>query len=84
LADVFSDLHITLLKSVRHLLAAFQKSFVKNLKMYLPIERRGLNSKENSECTPGLQKSFVNSKDFRVKQLRTYYFNITLKGEFKK
>jgi hypothetical protein len=31
-----------------------------------------------------LQKSFVNSKAFGVKQLKTYYFNIILKGEFKK
>jgi hypothetical protein len=41
------------------------------------------NSKENSACTPCLQKSFVNSKAFGVKQLRTYKFNIILKGEFK-
>jgi hypothetical protein len=31
-----------------------------------------------------LQKSFVNSKAFGVKQLRTYEFTIILKGEFKK
>jgi hypothetical protein len=31
-----------------------------------------------------LQKSFVNSKAFGVKRLRTYESNIILKGEFKK
>jgi hypothetical protein len=31
-----------------------------------------------------LQKSFVNSKAFSVKRLRTYLFNMILKGEFKK
>jgi hypothetical protein len=31
-----------------------------------------------------LQKSFVNSKAFGVKQLKTYQFHIILKGEFKK
>jgi hypothetical protein len=31
-----------------------------------------------------LQNSLVNSKAFGVKRLRTYYFNIILKGEFKK
>jgi hypothetical protein len=31
-----------------------------------------------------LQKSFVNSKAFGVKRLRTYEFNIILKGELKK
>jgi hypothetical protein len=31
-----------------------------------------------------LQKSFVNSKAFGVKRLRTYYFSIILKGELKK
>ncbi len=33
---------------------------------------------------PGLQKSFVNSKALGAKWLRTYQFNIILKGEFKK
>jgi hypothetical protein len=31
-----------------------------------------------------LQKSLVNSKAFGVRRLRTYYFNIILKGEFLK
>jgi hypothetical protein len=31
-----------------------------------------------------LQKSFVNSKAFGVKRLKTYLFNIILKAEFKK
>jgi hypothetical protein len=38
----FSDLHITLLKSGRKLLAAFQKSFAKNWEMYQPIGRKGI------------------------------------------
>jgi hypothetical protein len=38
----FSDLHITVLKSGRKLLATFQKSFAKIREMYQPIGRKGL------------------------------------------
>jgi hypothetical protein len=42
----FSDLHRTLLKNVRQLLAAFQKGFVKIREMYQPIGRQGLKFKK--------------------------------------
>jgi hypothetical protein len=66
----FSDLHITLLKSNRQLLAAFQE-FCENPGNVLTNRKDGIKIQENSECTPSVQKSFVYSIAVSVKRLRT-------------
>ncbi len=51
----------------------FSKEFCENPGNVLTNRKEGiLNSKENSDLTPSLQTSFVNSKAFGVKRLRTY------------
>jgi hypothetical protein len=55
----------------------FSKEFCANL-------RNSSTNRMRGNALRYLQKSFVNSKAFGVKQLRTYEFNIILKGVFKK
>jgi hypothetical protein len=76
-----SDLHRTLLKSGRQLFAAFQELCKSGKCTVLTNRKKGINFKREW-CMHSLSsKSFVNSKAFGVKWLRTNKFNIILKGE---
>jgi hypothetical protein len=54
----------------------FQKSFAKIREKYQPKGRKRLKFKQNSACTPCLQKSCINSKAFGVNRRKTCTFNI--------
>jgi hypothetical protein len=62
----------------------FSKEFCKNPGNISANRKKGIKIHKNSACTPCLQKSFVNLKAFGAKRLKTYKFNIILKGEFTK
>jgi hypothetical protein len=73
LVDVFSGFAHNSFEKGKAATCHFSKEFCENPENVITNRKEGIkNSKENGECTPSLQKSFVNSKAFGVKQLRTY------------
>ncbi len=77
----FLDLHRTLLEKIQAAICFFLTEFCENPGNVLI---KGIKFQKRIVNALFLQQSFLNSKEFGVKRLRTNKFNIILKGEFKK